>query len=171
MLGQKSPPKTALDYLTFSEPDKSRKQILPNCNEGDYASSGEDVEDLVFCTAIQPGRTGDFDLDFPKSPKVSTGKGKKGKKGTSSTQNDNNVPSIEIAGNKKVPENPRSEEPLVVKINSKEIGVNTSLQDDTTTQHIVVVKETVVPIVQGKENLIDTSDEFWTIWVTLGHQG
>ena len=77
MLGQKSPPKSALDDLTFSEPEKSRKQTLPNCNEGDYASSGEDIEDLVFRTAIQPGRTGDFDLDFPKSPKVSKGKGKK----------------------------------------------------------------------------------------------
>ena len=80
MLGHKSPPKTALDDLTFSEPDKTKQQILPNCNEGDYASSSEDVEDIVFRTAIHPGRTGDFDLDFPESPRVSKGTGKKGKK-------------------------------------------------------------------------------------------
>ena len=53
MLGYKTPPKTALDALTFSEPDKTKHHKFPNCNEGDYASSGEDVEDLVFRTAIQ----------------------------------------------------------------------------------------------------------------------
>ena len=166
MLGQKSPPKTALDDLTFSDPGKSGKQTVPNCNEGDYASSGEDIEDLVFRTAIHPGRTGDFDLDFPKSPKVSKGKGKKGKKilvpsspVNPNTTNDNNVTSIEIAGNKKITEKPTIEEPLVVQSNSKDIGVNTSLQDDTTAQPIVLVKETERPIMQGKENVIDTSDE------------
>ena len=56
-------------------------------------------------------------------------------------------------------EKPRSEEPLVVESNSKDIGVNTSLQDDTTAQPIVLVKETVRPIVEGKEKVMDTSDE------------
>ena len=166
MLGQKSPPKTALDDLTFSDPGKSGKHTVPNSNEGDYASSGEDIEDLVFRTAIQPGRTGDFDLDFPKSPKVSKGKGKKGKHSmvplspvNPNTTNDNNVTSIELAGKKNLTEQPTVEEPVVVASKSKDIGVNTSLQDDTATQPIVLIKATGRPRIQSKEHVIDTSDE------------
>ena len=103
---------------------------------------------------------------FLSPQKFQKGKEKKGKQSlvpsspvNPNTTNDNNVTSIEIAGNKKITEKPRIEEPLVVQSNSKEIGVNTSLQDDTTAQPIVLGKETARPIMQGKENVTDTSDE------------
>ena len=75
------------------------------------------------------------------------------------TGNVNNVTSIENAGNHKGTENPTSEEELVVKSNSKDIGVNTSIQDETSAQHIVVVTKNVGPRLQGKATLVDLSDE------------
>ena len=66
---------------------------------------------------------------------------------------------MEIAGNHKGPEKPTSEEELVITRNSKDIGVNTSVQDEDSAQHIVVVKKNVAALLQGKLNLTDTSDE------------
>ena len=76
-MGYKTPPRTALDDLG-SYLNKGREgQAKSSFSKEDEADSDEDMADLVFRKAILPGRTGDFDKDFPPSPKVA--KGGKGK--------------------------------------------------------------------------------------------
>ena len=77
--GYRTPPRTALDDLA-SEVRKEKLNELPSgfhCD--DVIDSEEDVEDLVFQHAILPNRTGNFDIDFPVSPKQSKGRGKRSK--------------------------------------------------------------------------------------------
>ena len=69
-------PCTALDELG-SELRREKEQALPSgFVSDDIVGSEEDIEDVVFQCAILPERTGNFDLDFPKSPRISKGKGK-----------------------------------------------------------------------------------------------
>ena len=74
--GYVTPPCTALDELG-SELRREKEQALPSrFVSDDIVGSEEDIEDVVFQRAILPERTGNFDLDFPKSPRISKGKGK-----------------------------------------------------------------------------------------------
>ena len=69
-------PRTVLDELG-SELRREKEQALPSrFVSDDIVGSEEDIEDVVFQNAILPERTGNFDLDFPKSPRISKGKGK-----------------------------------------------------------------------------------------------
>ena len=63
-MGYKTPPHTALDDLG-SILNKERGQAKSSFSKEDEADSDEDMADLVFRKAILPGRTGDFDKDFP----------------------------------------------------------------------------------------------------------
>ena len=79
-MGYKTPPCTALDSLQsiLNKESEGQENIL--FSKEDEADSDEDIPDLVFRKAILPGHTGDFDTDFPPSPKVfKGGKGGKGK--------------------------------------------------------------------------------------------
>ena len=74
--GYVTPPRTALDELG-SELRREKEQALPSgFVSDDIVGSEEDIEDVVFQRTILPERTGNFDLDFPKSPRISKGKGK-----------------------------------------------------------------------------------------------
>ena len=75
--GYVTPPCTALDKLG-SDLRREKESVLPGgFVSDDIVGSEEDIEDVVFQHAILPERTGNFDLDFPKSPKISKGKGKR----------------------------------------------------------------------------------------------
>ena len=67
-MGYKTPPHTALDSLQsiLNKESEGQENIL--FSKEDEADSDEDMADLVFRKAILPGRTGDFDTDFPPSP-------------------------------------------------------------------------------------------------------
>ena len=85
-LGYKTPPCTALHSLESILNKESEGQENTLFSKEDQADSDEDIPDLVFRKAILPGHTGDFDTDFPPSPKVfKGGKGAKGKCKKSST--------------------------------------------------------------------------------------
>ena len=74
--GYVTPPCTALDELG-SELRREKEQALASgFVSDDIVGSEEDIEDVVFQRAILPDRTGNFDLDFPESPRISKGKGK-----------------------------------------------------------------------------------------------
>ena len=74
--GYVTPPCTALDELG-SELRREKEQALPSgFVSDDIVGSEEDIEDVVFQCTLLPQRTGNFDLDFPKSPRISKGKGK-----------------------------------------------------------------------------------------------
>ena len=82
--GYRTPPRTKLDSLlddeeTDTEINGSSTTKQPE-EKDDYVSSSEDVEDVVFRKCVQPTRTGNFDLDFPASPKISKGNKEKIKK-------------------------------------------------------------------------------------------
>ena len=75
--GYVTPPRTALDELG-SELRREKENVVPSgFVSDDIVGSEEDIEDVVFQCAILPERTGNFDLDFPKSPRISKGKGKR----------------------------------------------------------------------------------------------
>ena len=76
-MGCKTPPRTALDDLGSILNKEREGEAKSSFSKEDEADSDEDMADLVFRKAILPGRTGDFDKDFPPSPKVA--KGGKGK--------------------------------------------------------------------------------------------
>ena len=76
-MGYKTPPRTALDDLGSILNKEREGEAKSSFSKEDEADSNEDMADLVFRKAILPGRTGDFDKDFPPSPKVA--KGGKGK--------------------------------------------------------------------------------------------
>ena len=83
-MGYKTPPRTALDSLESILNKESEGQDKTLFSKEDEAASDEDIPDLVFRKAILPG---DFDTDFPPSPKVSKGgKGPKAKLKKSSTK-------------------------------------------------------------------------------------
>ena len=69
----KTPPRTALDDLGSILNKEREGQAKSSFLKEDEADSDEDMADLVFRKAILPGRTGDFDKDFPPSPKVAKG--------------------------------------------------------------------------------------------------
>ena len=74
--GYVTPTRTALDELG-SDLRREKEQALPSgFVSDDIVGSEEDIEDVVFQHAILPDRTGNFDLDFPQSPRISKGKGK-----------------------------------------------------------------------------------------------
>ena len=56
-------------------------------NQDDCVSSSEDIEDVVFQKTVLPRCTGNFDIDFPPSPKVPKGGKVKSKKTGGITQN------------------------------------------------------------------------------------
>ena len=72
-MGYKTPPHTALDNLASLLNKEGEGQETTLFSKEDEADSDEDMADLVFRKAILPGRTGDFDKDFPSSPKVAKG--------------------------------------------------------------------------------------------------
>ena len=75
--GYVTPPHTALHELG-SELRREKENALPSgFVSDDIVGFEEDIEDVVFQCAILPERTGNFDLDFPKSPRISKGKGKR----------------------------------------------------------------------------------------------
>ena len=84
-MGYKTPPCTALDNLAMTMNKVTEGQEVNSFSKEDEADSDEDMADLVFRKAILPGRTGDFDKDFPPSPKIP--KGGKGKLKKSSGKN------------------------------------------------------------------------------------
>ena len=86
--GYKAPPRTKLDSL-YSDEDKENNKLVSEkiINEDDCVSSSEDIEDVVFQKTVLPTHTGNFDIDFPPSPKVSKGGKVKSKKNGGITQN------------------------------------------------------------------------------------
>ena len=72
-MGYKTPPHIALDNLATILNKEGEGQETTLFSKEDEADSDEDMVDLVFRKAILPGRTGDFDKDFPPSPKVAKG--------------------------------------------------------------------------------------------------
>ena len=71
-----------------SDEDKENKPVSENIiNEDDCVSSSEDIEDVVFQKTVLPIHTGNFDIDFPPSPKVPKGGKVKSKKHGGITQN------------------------------------------------------------------------------------
>ena len=86
--GYKTPPRTKLDSLYSDEDKENNKPVSENIiNEDDCVSSSEDIEDVVFQKTVLPTHTGNFDIDFPPSPKVPKGGKVKSKKNGGITQN------------------------------------------------------------------------------------
>ena len=77
--GYITPPRNALDDLASAVRKEKLNEIPSGFTSDDVIESEEDVEDLVFQRAVLLNRTGNFDLDFPDSPKQSKGRGKKSK--------------------------------------------------------------------------------------------
>ena len=77
--GYITPPRNALDDLASAVRKEKLNEIPSGFTSDDVIESEEDVEDLVFQRAVLPNRTGNFDIDFPDSPKQSKGRGKKSK--------------------------------------------------------------------------------------------
>ena len=77
--GYITPPRNALDDLASAVRKEKLNEIPSGFNSADVIDSEEDVEDVVFQRAVLPNRTGDFELDFPDSPKQSKGRGKRSK--------------------------------------------------------------------------------------------
>lgn len=77
--GHITPPRNALDDLASAVRKEKLNEIPSGYTSADVIESEEDVEDVVFQRAVLPNRTGNFDLDFPDSPKQSKGRGKKSK--------------------------------------------------------------------------------------------
>ena len=71
-MGYRTPQHTALDELQsiLNKDAEGQEQFFL---KEDEVASDEDMADLVFRKAIFPGPTGDFDKDFPSSPKVAKG--------------------------------------------------------------------------------------------------
>ena len=90
--GYRTPARTKLDsLLSGDKPDSTTEDEGYALNAEDYVSSSEDVEDMVFQKVVQPTRTGNFDVDFPPSPKVSKGTSTKGKR----SKNNTNISTIQ----------------------------------------------------------------------------
>ena len=109
-------------------------------NADDYVSSSKDVEDVVFQKVVQPTRTGNFDVDFPPSPKVSKGTCTKGKASKKDTTHSiiQNCPSTSTSSAILREEN----NPAVLPSNSEDknvldVGVNTtrSIKDSNVEDH------------------------------------
>ena len=98
--GYVTPPRTALDELG-SELRREKEQALPSgFVPDDIVGSEEDIEDVVFQCTILPERTGNFDLDFPKSPRISKGKGKTSESAAKNTSPKLN-PTVPISASEK----------------------------------------------------------------------
>ena len=98
--GYVTPPCTALDELG-SELRREKEQALPSgFVSDDIVGSEEDIEDVVFQHAILPERTGNFDLDFPKSPRIRRGKGKTSESAAKNTSPKLN-PTVPISASEK----------------------------------------------------------------------
>ena len=98
--GYVTPPYTALDELG-SELRREKEEPLPSgFVSDDIVGSEEDIEDVVFQRTILPDRTGNFDLDFPKSPRISKGKGKTSESAAKNTSPKLN-PTVPISASKK----------------------------------------------------------------------
>ena len=98
--GYVTPPCTALDELG-SELRREKEQALPSgFVSDDIVGSEEDIEDVVFQRTILPERTGNFDLDFPKSPRISKGNGKTSESAAKNTSPKLN-PTVPISASEK----------------------------------------------------------------------
>ena len=72
--GYRTPARTKLDsLLSGDKPDSTTEDEGCALNADDYVSLSEVVEDVFFQKVVLPTRTGNFDVDFPPSPKVSKG--------------------------------------------------------------------------------------------------
>ena len=77
-----------MDSLYSDEDKENNKPVSENIiNEDDCVSSSEDIEDVVFQKTVLPTHTGNFDIDFPPSPKVWKGGKVKSKKNGGIIQN------------------------------------------------------------------------------------
>ena len=92
----------------------------------DIVGSEEDIEDVVFQCAILPKRTGNFDLDFPKSPRISKGKGKRSESAAKSASA-KVIATVEISGDDKNSPNTNKSKWKPSTNNTKEESVNNDL--------------------------------------------
>ena len=124
--GYVTPPCTALDELG-SELRREKENALPSgFVSDDIVGSEEDIEDVVFQHAILLERTGNFDLDFPKSPRMSKGKGKKLESAAKNTSS-KVIPTVEISASEKSRANGNTSKGSPSTKNAQEQGVNNDL--------------------------------------------
>ena len=124
--GYVTPPCTALDELG-SELRREKEQALPSgFVSDDIVGSEEDIEDVVFQHAILPERTGNFDLDFPKSPRISKGKGKTSESAPKNTSPKLN-PTVPISASEKSRPNANTSKGSPSTKNAQEQGPNNDL--------------------------------------------
>ena len=98
--GYVTPPCTALDELG-SELRREKEKALPSrFLSDDIVGSEEDRENVVFQRAILPERTGNVDLDFPQSPRISKGKGKTSESAPKNTS-PKLIPTVQISASEK----------------------------------------------------------------------
>ena len=120
--GYVTPPCTALDEIG-SELRREKENALPSgFVSDDIVGSEEDIEDVVFQCAILPERTGNFYLDFPKSPRMSKGKGKR----LESVANNSSakvIPTVEISASEKSRANGNTSKGSPSTKNAQEEGV------------------------------------------------
>ena len=124
--GYVTPPRTALDELG-SELRREKEQALPSgFVSDDIVGSEEDIEDVVFQCTILPERTGNFDLDFPKSPRISKGKGKTSESAAKNTSPKLN-PTVPISASEKSRPNVNRSKGSPSTKNAQEQGPNNDL--------------------------------------------
>ena len=124
--GYETPPCTALDELG-SEMRREKEIALPSGFVSDaIVGSEQDIEDVVFQCAILPERTGNFDLDFPKSPRISKGKVKRSESSAKNTSA-KVIPTVEISASEKSRANGNTSKWSPSTKNAEEQGVNKDL--------------------------------------------
>ena len=124
--GYVTPPRTALDELG-SELRREKEQALASgFVSDDIVGSEEDIEDVVFQHAILPDRTGNFDLDFPESPRISKGKGKTSESAAKNTSPKLNA-TVPISASEKSRPNAKRSKGSPCRNNAQEEGANNDL--------------------------------------------
>ena len=132
--GYVTPPHTALDELG-SELRREKEKALPSgFVSDDIVGSEEDIEDVVFQCAILPERTGIFDLDFLKSPRISKGKGKTSESAPKNTSS-KLIPIVPISASEKSRPNANTSKGSPSTKNAQEQGPNNNLDVNGNIRH------------------------------------
>ena len=124
--GYVTPPSTALDELGSDLRREKEKALPSRFVSDDIVGSEEDIEDVVFQRAILPERTGNFDLDFPKSPRINKGKGKTSESAAKKTS-PKLIPTVQISASEKNRPNGNTSKGRPSTKNAQEQGPNNNL--------------------------------------------
>ena len=124
--GYVTPPCTALDELGSALRREKESALPSGFVSDDIVGSEEDIEDVVFQCAILPERTENFDLDFPKLPRISKGKGKRSESAAKSTSA-KVIATVEISGDDKNSPNANTSKWKPSTNNAEEESVNNNL--------------------------------------------